>query len=240
MFRNYWMNARVELIARIFQYPSIYLPLVKLFTQYGDYVVERGTQLVIEGFPRSANTFAVAAFMYAQDSPIKIAHHLHAPAQVIRAIRWGIPTIVLIRPPKDAVISLQIRQPFRNLRRTLLLYSKFYSSIVNYRHRFIVAPFDEVISNYGGVIASINARFNTKFKTFKHTQENLEVVYAMIEHMDMVDQSSSMITKKTVARPSKERDLLKKDYASGFDEPDVIDSLSKAEELYNLFVNNGD
>jgi hypothetical protein len=238
MISNYWMNARVELGARISQYPSIYLPLVRWFTQYRNYVVGRGIQLVIEGFPRSANTFAVAAFLFAQDTPTKIAHHLHAPAQVIQAVRWGIPTIVLVRPPKDAVISLQIRQPFRTLRRTLILYSKYYSSLVKYRQGFIVAPFDEVISNFGNIIESVNARFNTSFKTFEHTPENLEVVYAMIEQMDMADQNISMVTEETVSRPSKEREALKRDYSNEFDDPSVIDGLCRAEKIFNFLVNN--
>jgi hypothetical protein len=58
--------------------------------------VSRTTQLVIEGYPRLGNTFAVVAFLQAQKEDVRIAHHLHAPAQVIRAARWRIPTIVLI------------------------------------------------------------------------------------------------------------------------------------------------
>jgi hypothetical protein len=40
-----------------------------------------------------------------------IAHPLHAPAQVIRAARWRILTLVLMRRPMDAVLSLVIRDP---------------------------------------------------------------------------------------------------------------------------------
>ena len=64
--------------------------------------------VVIEGFPRSGNSFARRAFIMAQDETFdvtRIAHHLHVPAQVIRAARWRIPTLVLIRRPKDAVLS---------------------------------------------------------------------------------------------------------------------------------------
>jgi len=40
-----------------------------------------------------------------------IAHHLYASAQVIRAARWRILTLVLMRRPRDAVLSLVIRDP---------------------------------------------------------------------------------------------------------------------------------
>jgi hypothetical protein len=40
-----------------------------------------------------------------------IAHHLHVPAQVIRAA-WGrILTLVLMRRPRDAILSLVISDP---------------------------------------------------------------------------------------------------------------------------------
>ena len=43
------------------------------------------TELVIEAFPRSANTFATVAFQLSQPAPVRVAHHLHAPAQVTEA-----------------------------------------------------------------------------------------------------------------------------------------------------------
>ena len=54
--------------------------------KYRGLLVDGGTQMVIEGFPRSGNTFAVFAFRHAQRRDIRVAHHLHAPAQVIRAV----------------------------------------------------------------------------------------------------------------------------------------------------------
>jgi hypothetical protein len=41
----------------------------------------------------------------------RIAHHLHVPAQVVRAARWQIPSLVLIRRPRDAVLSFAIWDP---------------------------------------------------------------------------------------------------------------------------------
>ncbi|MEW6059376.1 MAG: hypothetical protein AB1551_04425, partial [Actinomycetota bacterium] len=66
------------------------------------------TDLVIEGYPRSANTLAVSAISAAQPGPIRIAHHLHAPGHVIAAIRRGVPVLVLVREPEEAVIGLTL------------------------------------------------------------------------------------------------------------------------------------
>ncbi len=204
MINSLIKNSRVELSVSIASYPVIYLPLVRLLTRKKDNAVSQGTQLVIEGFPKSANTFAVAALKYLQNRPIKIAHHLHTSAKVKKAIHWGIPAIVLIRPPNDAVISLLIFASFRDLKRVLTYYSKFYSSVIPYRKDFILAPFDEVVTDFRSIIDSVRIRSNTNFKRVEHTQENLEAVNVMIEQMGMAAENRSVVTEKTVARPSKE------------------------------------
>src|SRR5437773_3659904 len=63
------------------------------------------TEIVIEGFPRSATSFAVAAFRLAQDREVVVGHHVHSPAQVIEAVRRGVPAIVLVREPEEAALS---------------------------------------------------------------------------------------------------------------------------------------
>ena len=51
-----------------------------------DLLTNLNTQLVIEGFPRSANTFAVITFWHLQPKKVIVAHHQHVPAQIIRAV----------------------------------------------------------------------------------------------------------------------------------------------------------
>ncbi len=61
-----------------------FLPLQRLLTPESarDRAITERTQLVIEGFPRSGNTFASKAFTLAQDRPVVVASHVHLPAQV--------------------------------------------------------------------------------------------------------------------------------------------------------------
>src|SRR5215211_5813810 len=92
-------------------HPAVYFSLYRLMRQDVSRIVTPDTQLVIEGFPRSGNSFARSAFVMAQsESPgkIRIAHHMHVPAQVVRAARWQIPTLVVIRRPRDAVLSFAL------------------------------------------------------------------------------------------------------------------------------------
>jgi hypothetical protein len=69
------------------EHPLLFHNIYKLRLRYQNLLVDRTTQLVIEGFPRSGNTFAVVAFEQAQRQSVRIAHHLHAPAQVMLAAR---------------------------------------------------------------------------------------------------------------------------------------------------------
>src|ERR687894_957930 len=68
------------------------------------------TALVIEGFLRSGNTFSVAAFELANGPKLHVGRHLHGAPHVLRAVRLGLPTIVLIRQPRDAVLSSLVRR----------------------------------------------------------------------------------------------------------------------------------
>jgi len=105
---------------------------------------------------------------------IIIAHHLHAPAQIIRAANYGIPTLVLIRKPEDAVLSTVIKIPYLSVDIALKDYIRFYSRILPYRQSFVVGLFEEVINDFGKVIRRVNKYFNTDFSEFDHTPENVE------------------------------------------------------------------
>jgi len=162
-------------------YPPIYLPLARSYLALrhgaGSSAVSRRTQIVIEGFPRCANTFSVRAFRYAQRNPVRLAHHLHAPAQIIAACRWSVPALVLIREPDAAVVSYVTRETHIDLTQALKDYIRFYRAIMPWRRDFVLAEFKDVISDFGSVIARINARFGTAFELFDHSRENVARCY---------------------------------------------------------------
>jgi hypothetical protein len=191
------------------KHPLLYYSLLGLRRRqkYRDLAVHRDTQLVIAGFPRSGNTFAVVAFRQAQQESVSIANHLHAPAQVIRAARWQIPTLVLIRNPVDAVVSLIIRHPHISTTWALKSYISFYETIASYRHAYVIGLFDEVVEDYGAVIGRVNAKFNTRFSPFDHTEDNVREVFARIESLNRA--KGEGLVEEQIARPSPTREELK-------------------------------
>ena len=82
-------------------------------------LIYKNTEIVIEGFQRSGNTFAYVAFILPQLRPVNVAHRVHAPAQVIAGIRMNIPVILLIRDSRDAALSFTIHTPYLTPRQAL-------------------------------------------------------------------------------------------------------------------------
>jgi hypothetical protein len=192
-------------------YPWIFLPLARLKRRrlndphpLSPQPIEEGTGIVIEGFPRSGNTFAVAAFLDAQPQPISVAHHLHAPAQIHHAARLGIPALVLVRDPVEAVVSLAIREPHISLLQGLRAYARFYRRLHPGRSSFVLADFEDTTRDFGAVIKRVNAHFDRRFGVFRHTQENVTRCFRKIEDRNR-QLSGGVISESAIARPSASR-----------------------------------
>jgi len=160
-------------------HPSLYLPLARW--KSGHSVLEARTELVVDGFTRSAGTFAAIAFQLAQNDHVRVAHHMHAAAPLIAAARRGVPTLITVREPESTILSAMMREPAVSPRQWLKTYAAFYERILSFRPHFVVATFEEVTSDFGAVIGRVNERFGTRFRRFEHTEENVKAVFALIE-----------------------------------------------------------
>jgi hypothetical protein len=194
--------------------------------------VQPTTQLVIEGFPRSANTFAVWAFRQAQQVEVRLAHHLHYPAQVIRAARWRIPALVLIRRPEDAVISLLMRTPLLTPDQALSHYISFYRTAARYRDAFVLGQFEQVTEDYGAVIERINDKFATQFSVFDHAEENVSRVYSRIDERHRA-QYRERILETHIARPTATKEEMKHKMRPVLQVPKQSKLLAEAVYLYD-------
>lgn len=180
-------------------HPSLFYPLASMSPSDAIHNrVERDTELVLEGYPRSGNTFALHAFRIAQPMPVKTADHYHVPAQLILARRWRIPACVTFRNPEDVVRSLVVKYPFIRPIDALRGYLGFYRRIWALRDAFVAAHFDEIVTDFGAVIDRINGRFGTDFATFRHDEANVQRVF------DAIDERSATLghTETEKARPT--------------------------------------
>lgn len=126
-------------------------------------VVQTSTELVIDGFQGSANGFAMAAFKQHQSKYVQLAHHMHSPAEIIKAIEQKTPVLLLIREPVGAVISLTSRWSYISVNQALESYIKFYSKLSSYDYGYVVSTFEQTTQQLDQIVRQINTKFETNF-----------------------------------------------------------------------------
>jgi hypothetical protein len=157
---------------------------------------------------------------------------LHSTAQIKLGIRQRLPILVLIRQPRDAILSLTIRTSRPRVEWGLDEYCWFYRSVTPVRDQVVVADFEEVTTDFASVIQRLNQRFDCDFAPFVHTPENVEAVYAELDAIERVRSDGGEIRATHVARPSQERAAMKRALAAQFDEPGPAAKLEVANQLY--------
>lgn len=222
------------------RHPAVYFSLYRMSHPRQDLrrVVTPDTQLVIEGFPRSGNSFARRAFVMAQNESFdkrRIAHHLHVPAQVVRAARWQIPTLVLIRRPRDAVLSFAVWNPI-SVDQALRYYLSFYETVEKHPDAYVLGLFEEITEDFGQVIKRINDKFGTTFSLFHHDEENVSKVFADMETYARKKYDETQSERK-LHRPSAAKERLKREIEYNLENPKRKKLIAKAEAVYDRLTN---
>jgi hypothetical protein len=244
-----WLYYKLRTFTRL--YPSIFLPLSRWRwdrwrKRYGFENAEiepaapepfaKNTEIVIEGFPRTANTFAHIAFKMVQQRPIKIGHHTHAAAQVIASARKNIPTIVLIREPESAILSYLIGNfdPEIGLEQLLWEFIYFYEPVLPYRDRFVVAPFETVTKDYAHIIHKVNEKYGTQFQVFENTDENVKRCFELIDLG--YEAAFGKLSETVVSRPVEAREQMKKDLHEQFHSAEFASLRQRAVQVYKTLM----
>lgn len=250
----------------IADYPSLYLPFARATHPAGPgKILADDTEIVIDGFTRSASTFALFAFQLAQPRPVRVGHHTHAPAHLVAASQRGLPALLPVRAPEPTILSQVVREPHVSMRQALRSYVRFYRRLRPYRDDFVVATFAEVTSDFGAVIGRVNARFGTSFAVFAHTEANVNRCFELIEDrsrkqpwagalmafqsglIGLVELEAAMaagapnatqrpLSEQLVARPSAERQLLKQAARAEWERPELATLRARASAIYEAFV----
>jgi hypothetical protein len=193
---------------RVCESPTIYLPFARRkYPGPSPEVISAETELVIDGYTRSACTFAVYALQLAQPRPIRLAHHLHAPAQLIRAARANVPALLVIREPRGAILSQLVREPDVAMRDALTAYARFHACLVPHLDDLVVGNFEQVTHDFGSVIDRLNARFHRRLQRFEHTPANMALCFELIAHRDTLSPVLLGFESGCVTEPEVRREL---------------------------------
>ncbi len=147
------------------RHPALYFSICGFFSsRIRELRAYPDSELVIEGFPRSANTSSVYAFLHAQKRPVKLGHHLHTVAHVKYAVQNQVPCLVITRSPVDCITSLMVMRGGGNPRKLLSEYIDFTKEISKLRKDIVLVSFTSIVeSDFGFAISLINERFGTQF-----------------------------------------------------------------------------
>jgi hypothetical protein len=254
-----WRRLRYRVRTAATERPGLYLPFARRkYPGPSPEVVSSETELVIDGYTRAASTFAVYALQLSQPQPVRLAHHLHAPAQLIQGVRQGLPVLCLIREPRGTILSQLAREPDVDMRDALVAYRRFYTCLLPHLDRMIVADFDQVTGDFGAVIERLNARFAMTLTPFAHTEAGVREVTRLVRHRGTLSPvllgfESGTATlpelKGELARlaatatatptgdawvPSTSRDQVKDALLEQWQEPALASLQSQAREVYHL------
>jgi hypothetical protein len=235
------MNVRFEIQTRLRNSPFVLEHLWRLRDQ--DEVqknlqrrraVQRGDDLVIEGYPRSANTFALDAFLIAQERDMMVGNHIHSPAQFALARKYGIPAMLVLREPKAAALShLVFSDGWLDASDVLRSYVYFHRPLLAIREAFVVATFEEVTSDFGLCIQRLNRRFGTAFAVAEHTPEfEARVMQAVKARQTLRQQQEGRDISHGYSAPHEARKSRQEEFAGQFDKPGAQRLLAEASRLY--------
>lgn len=191
---------------------------------YKDILVYDDTDLCIEGFQRSGNSF-FQQLMRRQNRDLKLAHHMHVPLQVIRAVDHKIPTVILIRKPQDSIASLLAWDQNLRIDVALAAYHRFYHTILPYRDQYVIGRFEEVTDNPKSIVTKINAHFDTQFVMHVKDDKQLANILSRVSER----------TKNTLSAPvpNEKKERIKQQYKESIlDHP----KYPRAQEIYKSFI----
>ncbi len=164
------------------------------------------TRIVIEAFPSSGNTYCRQAFLMCNPDvePNDLCTHTHAPRVVERAVRLGVPCIVVARDPRDAVSSMVQRFSGIHIRSAFDYYDHYYRKLLPLRDEFVVAPFESMIHDFTTAVEACNDKYAVDFTTNAEAGVSSEMVFEDIERRAR-RKHGGVIREEGISRPSAAR-----------------------------------
>lgn len=130
------------------------------------------TDLLIEGFPRSANTYFMRIIRAATMEQLRIASHLHRPEQISMAVHYGVPGVVIFREPLECVASLIVRNSDYAVSDSLRRYERFCTAaLASNPVKTLLLDFTDVTSDPAAHATGVLSYFG-----FNHKHINADLI----------------------------------------------------------------
>ena len=193
----------------------------------------RDSELVVEAFPRSANTTSMYALFYAQGSSFKVGHHLHVSAHIKYAVSRDIPCLVIMRNPLDCVASRMVMKKGGVAKDIVKDYIDFSKSVQRLRTKLVIVGFEDVIKEgLGFAIEEVNVKFATDFCKPDASEEEKAWVDQQVRKWNL-EKSGGDVERLSIPSDVKKAKAFKMRERIQMEAPD---ELAVANELYHDLI----
>lgn len=193
--------------------------------EYKDKIIRPDSDCCIEGFQRSGSSFFLFLFRK-KNKKAKIAHHTHAAEQVIRAVKYKLPTIVLIREPEEVIASLLAWDEKLKVKVALKAYICFHKRLLPYAKDMFIVSFEDVTEKPVDIVKELNARFDTNFTSPSFTKGTLEIYKRRI-----LSRNETISSPLPTPEKDKAKDLLRRQIIG---DSKLLEARKVFEKLYSL------
>lgn len=143
--------------------------------------MNNSTDIIIDGYPRSGNSYARA--MVLQSNPhLVVTSHLHSYRSILDGAKRGIPTVVLIRSPAECVSSFLQFLPGLPISVAVKEYLRLYSHIRPVARSVVILDFVTLTANPGELATRCNAKFGSNIQPYGKSNANEADVFTMIDN----------------------------------------------------------
>ena len=213
----------------------ITLPLARR----NDIIVNHKTDIVVEGYPRSGNTFCVALLYYLEPK-LKIARHRHELGHLKYAIKLKKPIVCVVRNPLDSIISLHIREKL-SISFCIEYYIKFHKYLYENRNYIYIIDFNLLIKEPTEVIKNINKATSLQLAEVVITEHATEDIKKIVKDMELKESEflgldSTNIRSSHIAIPTKERNEYKQKIIKNLNLKKYENKINKANKLFNSLL----
>lgn len=190
---------------------------------------------VVDGYPRSANTFLVTALNMSWPS-MSVKSHEH-DSKNLKDANGLVPVVSVIRNPADAIASyavhLSLYEPDRikNLSLLFAIYGDMAKQATDNPNVFTI-PFDEVISDVAATLDLLEAKYALKNRVQVSSEEILSQTQDLSKQVNLTTDS---FTKR--GHVPREKDPLYEQVLKELRNPIYARSLDNVTKLYNGLIN---
>jgi len=196
--RSLHRGVRQRIWTRIIDNPVLARAYYRLDPDVRDLRLRAETDLVVEGFPRSANTYTAEAIKLANPE-ITLTHHLHQPLVIEWAVARGVPTILTIREPDAVVASLTAFTPGMQPEAIYTAYAEYYERLLPLVPHLVIADFNQLTTDIGCVLSRVQTHYGMTLRAPRSSDQS--EIWARVEAFSAQHFGQDDFEAK-VARPS--------------------------------------